>query len=185
MAQSGLLGSGFSPASEGFEEWGVLALVSRHPSEDVIQEDDGLIDVRSLVQHHALGSLPHSRIGDLSPRRAAGAGEFVQDFGGPDDREVCGFRKPEDFLLHFRQALVAGFHGEVSSGDHDADERGAHGVEQEFGESSEGGGGLDFQDESEVLSSERFEVPVYVVDVAFVAQEGYGQHVGVGGGDFQ
>lgn len=80
--------------------------MSGYPSEDVIQEGDCLIDVRSLVQHHALSSLLR---------------------------------------------------------------RGAHGVKQDVGESSEGGGALDFQDESEVLSSERFEVPVYDVDIVFVA----------------
>ena len=127
----------------------------------------------------------HRRVGDLGTRRLTGAGQLVEDLGGPYNRQVCGFAQPEDLLLHFGEAFVASLHGQVSAGDHDSDKRRPHRVKQDLGQMSEGGCRFDLQDEPKVLGSNSSEVRVYLVDVVLVAQKRHGHHVGVCRRDFE
>ena len=99
-------------------------MMAGHASEDVIEHDHCVVDVRSFVEHDTLGSLTHRGVGDFGSRRVAGASKLVKDLGGPDDRDVRGFTQPEDLFLHLGEAFVASFDGEVSPGDHDPDESG-------------------------------------------------------------
>ena len=55
------------PAVQGPQQGCLLALVARHAAEDVVEHDDRRVDVRALVQHHALRPLRHGGIGHLGP----------------------------------------------------------------------------------------------------------------------
>ena len=144
-------------------------MVPGHAPEDVVEYDDGGVDVGSFVEHDAFGALAHGRVGDFGTRRLARACEVVEDLGRPDDGDVGRFAEPQDFFLDFGEAFVAGFDREIAPGDHDADERGAHGVQEDLGQPSERGGGLDLQDEPEVLAVNPSQVRMHGVDVVFVA----------------
>src|SRR6478735_1409838 len=50
-----------------------LPLVRIHPAQDVIEHPDRVVDVWTLVQHHAFGALPHRRVGNF---RARGLPQF-------------------------------------------------------------------------------------------------------------
>ncbi|MCY7340283.1 MAG: single-stranded DNA-binding protein, partial [Pseudonocardia sp.] len=47
--------------------------VGGHPLQDVVEGDHGVDDVRSLVEHHGFGVLPHGRVGDLRAGGLTGA----------------------------------------------------------------------------------------------------------------
>jgi len=57
------------------------ALMTLDATQDVIERLD---DPRPLVQHHALGTLAHRRVGDLGASSAPRPGEAVQHPRGPD-----------------------------------------------------------------------------------------------------
>ena len=146
-------------------------MVARHAAKDVVEHNDGGADVRALVQHNAFGTLAHGGVGDFRTRRLPRLREPVQDLGCPDHREVRRFGQPHDLFLDLGEAFVPGFDGEVAAGDHDTDERGSHGVQEDLGEVSEGGSRLDLQDESEMFGVQAVQVGEQFVDVVFIAQE--------------
>ena len=84
--------------------------------------------------------------------------KLVEHLGRPDHRQVCRLAQPQDLLLHLGQAFVARLDGQVTPGDHDPDERGAHGVQEDLGKACEGRRGLDLQDQPEVLGPDSPEV---------------------------
>ncbi len=93
-----------------------------HASENIVEHDDGIVDMGSFVEHDALGPLAHRCISNFCSRRLAGASKLVEDFSCPDDREVGGLTEPEDLFLYFGKALVTDLDGQVSPGDHDSNE---------------------------------------------------------------
>jgi hypothetical protein len=60
------------------EESPLLLLVAVHPLQDVVQRRCGGHDVGPLVEHDALGTLPHGRVRDLCPARQAQLGQPLQ-----------------------------------------------------------------------------------------------------------
>ena len=106
-----------------------------HAPEDVVEHTYRLINVRALVEHHALGTVAHGRVGDFRARRSPFLGEALEHLSCPDGRAMCGFTDPEDFLLGFSQAFVTAFHGQVAASDHDAHPFVTHRREQQRGQS--------------------------------------------------
>ena len=90
-----------------------------HLPDEIRQKAHGLRHVRTLVEHHAFGPLPHGGVGGF---RAAGQSfldEIVQDLGGPDHRNSGGLAQPKHFFLNLGQSQVAQFDREIAAGDHD------------------------------------------------------------------
>ena len=134
------------PAVQWPQQGRLLALVTRHTAEDVVEHDDRLVDVGALVEHHALRPLRHGGIGHLGPRGLPGSGQVVEHLRRPDDREMCRLAHPQDLLLQLGKSLVTSLDGQVAPSDHHARRRGAHGVQQDLREAGEGCTGLDLQD---------------------------------------
>ena len=111
------------PARQRLQQRCFLALMTGHTSQNVVENDHGRIDVRSLVEHDTLGPLAHRGVGNLGPRWLTGSSQLVENLRGPNNRQVGGFTKPEDLLLHLGQAFVPNLYGQVTSGDHHADQR--------------------------------------------------------------
>jgi hypothetical protein len=145
--------------------------MTRHASKNVVQYHHGGIDMGPFVEHDALGSLAHCGIGDLSPGRFAGACQLVENLGCPNHWEVCGLAQPKNLLLHLGETLVTSLYRQVTSGDHDSDEWRTHGVKQDLWQASKRRSRFDLENQSQVFGPDSFEVPVYVIDVALVAQK--------------
>ena len=60
-------------------------------SPEVVTNLDGLRDMRTLVEHDALGPPAHREVGDLGVRRLVALGEILEHLGRPDHREVLGY----------------------------------------------------------------------------------------------
>jgi hypothetical protein len=150
-----------------------------HPAQDVVEDAHGVGQMRALVEHHALGPLAHRRVGDLGARRRPGLGEFLEDLGGPDDRDVPRLAHPQDLLLHLGEALVPAFHGEVPAGDHDADRRVVHGREKQARQPVEPRPGLDLEDDAEMLGPEPPELRLQGAHVLGPVHERETDHVGM------
>ena len=101
-------------------------MVLGHPAENVVQHHDRFIDVRSLVQHDAFGTLPHRGVADLGARRQPALGELLENLRRPDHRQVRGLTQPQNLFLQFGQPFVAHLDREVAARDHHADSRSAH-----------------------------------------------------------
>ncbi len=145
--------------------------MARHPTEDAVEHDDGIADVGSFVEHDALGPLAHGGVGHLSTRRAASTGKLIEYLGGPDDWEMRSLTQPEDLLLDFGEPLVPDFDGQVTSSNHHPYEWRAHRMQQDLGKSSECTGGLDLEDEPQMLGSDPIEVAVHFINVVLVTEK--------------
>src|ERR1035438_6669750 len=145
--------------------------MTRHASQNVVQDHHGGVDMGSFVEHDALGSLAHCCIGNLSPGRFAGACQLVENLGCPDHWEVCSFAQPENLLLHLGETFVTSLYRQVASGDHDSDEWRTHGVKQDLWQASKRRSRFDLEDQSQVFGLDHSEVPLYVIDVALVPQK--------------
>ena len=100
------------------EHRALLSLMGLHAPQDVVERSHGIEDIGAFVQHDALRALAHRGISDFCPGRDAVFGEAFEHLRRPDDRHVRGFGHPQDFFLHFGEALVAALDGEVAAGDH-------------------------------------------------------------------
>ncbi len=54
------------PGGQGAELRALLRHVRLHPAQHVVEHGDAFGDIRSLVQHHALGAIAHRRVGKLA-----------------------------------------------------------------------------------------------------------------------
>jgi hypothetical protein len=152
----------------------LLVLVRLHPLQDVVQRLDCLEDVRTLVQHHALG--------------ARGQPSLCQRFKhlrGPDHRHVRGFRQPQDLLLHLGEPLPAHLHRQVTAGDHHAELPAAHAGQEQIGQALEGSAVLDLQHDPQVAGVEPGQMLLEQLDVPHPPHEGQADHVGVPGDEVQ
>src|SRR5579862_242470 len=150
-----------------------------HAAQDVVEGLDGLNDEGTLVEHDAFGALSHGGVGNFRARWDAGAGEAFEDLRGPDDGDVRGFADPEYFFLHFGEALVAAFHGEVAAGDHDADDTHRHGGEDEGGKILKGVPRFDLENDAERFPFELAKMTEELLYVVLGAHEGITDEVGV------
>src|ERR1700694_5871461 len=70
------------PGVQRRHEGGFLVVVICHPPQDVVEDNDGFVDVRPLVEHHAFGSFAQCRITDLCPGGIPRLGELFEYLGG-------------------------------------------------------------------------------------------------------
>ena len=145
--------------------------MTRHTTQDVVKDDDGRVDVRPFVQHHALGALGHGRVRNLGSRGLAGAGQVVEDLGRPDHGQMSRLAQPQDLLLKLGEPLVPRLHGQVTAGDHHAHARRPHGVQQNLGQAGEGRLGLDLQNQATALRADPTEILLHGVHIALMAEE--------------
>jgi hypothetical protein len=92
-----------------------LLLMGPHAAENVVQNAHRGDDIRTLVEHDARGALAHSGVRDFGSLRHARLRERFQDLRRPDHGQIRSLADPQDFLLNFREALVAAFDGEIAS----------------------------------------------------------------------
>jgi hypothetical protein len=81
-----------------------LGLMGLHPPQNVVKHLDRMDNMWALIEHHALGSVPHGGVRDFGASRHSFLGERLEHLSGPDDRHVGGFADPQDLLLHFGKA---------------------------------------------------------------------------------
>ena len=100
-----------------------LSLMTSQTSQNIVELVHRVDDVGAYVQRHALGALSHGGVGDLGPRGSFSPRELVEEFSGPDDRQVGGFGQPKDYFPQLHQLCVAHLCGEVPTRDHHAHRR--------------------------------------------------------------
>ena len=153
-------------------------MVVGHAREDVVEHHDGVVDVGALVQHDALGALPHRGVADLGPGRQTALGHLLEDLGRPDHRQMGGLTQPQRLLLHLGQSLVADLDGQVAARDHDSDPGTAHRGQEQLRKSLEGTARLDLQDDTDPVAAEPAQLVVQPDHVGRVLDERHLDHVG-------
>lgn len=123
-----------------------LFLMRLHALENVSEHAHGGNGVGAFVEHDALGTLAHGRVGDFRARRDSFLGQTLENLRRPDDRGVGGFADPENFFLNLGQALIAALDGQIAAGNHDAKRARSHSGENQVGQIVEGFASFDFQD---------------------------------------
>src|SRR5208282_6153768 len=157
----------------------LLGLVVLHAAQDVVERAHCRDDVRSFVQHHALRTFSHRRVGDLGARWLPFFGERLEDLRCPDYRQMRRLADPENFLLNFRHPFVTALDCQISSRDHDTHRMLPHRSEHEAGQSLKTLARLDFQHDSQVIATKLPQSRLKLKDVALMADERHPDQVRV------
>ncbi len=154
------------------EHGALLLLMGLHAAKDVVENTDRGDDVRSLVEHHALGALTHRSVCDFGARRDSRLRERFEDLRRPDHRHVRGLADPQDFFLNFGEALVAALDCEIAARDHYADSAAAHGRQQQCGQLVKALACFDLENDAEVFPTEICEAGLQLAHVGALANKG-------------
>src|SRR5262249_35633619 len=81
---------------------------------------------RPFIEHHALRSPGHSRIGHFGPGWQTALGQRLEHLRRPDNRHMSRLADPEYILLNLRHPLETNLDSEVAPGHHHSRYRPAH-----------------------------------------------------------